>query len=311
MDEHIEISIVVPVFNEGGNIDAFLDRLEPAISAIEPNHEILVIDDGSTDDSYGRLLDRCRRNTRLRVVSLSRNYGKEAALTAGFDYCRGRAAVSMDSDLQHPPEMLGTLIAKWREGNEVVYTYRESRADDPWIRGVCSRAFYRLYNRLVDVRIPPDASDFRLLDRKAIDALRQLREQTRFMKGLFSWVGFRQAGIPYTPAARHSGQTTWSFWRLWNFAVDGITSFGTLPLRVWLYIGTFISALSFVYASFLVLRTIVMGIDVPGFASIVVLILFFGGVQLVTLGIIGEYLGRVYQEVKNRPLYIVRDRMNF
>jgi len=233
------------------------------------------------------------------------------ALTAGYDACRGSAVVTIDADLQHPPELINALFERWREGYEVVYTRRLTREDESWIRELTGKAFYRIYNKLSEVPIPPDAGDFRLLDRKVVDALNQMRERNRFMKGLYSWVGFRQIGIEYVPEERRSGSSTWSVWRLWNYAMDGITSFGTIPLRIWLYVGSAISLISFVYASFLILRTILVGIEVPGFASLIVLILFFGGVQLITLGVIGEYLGRVYQEVKGRPLYIIKETEGF
>lgn len=299
------------MYNEGENMDALLDRLEPAVEALDRSYEIICVDDGSSDETVERVQARCAGNPHLRLICLSRNYGKEIALTAGYDHCRGAAAVSIDADLQHPPEMIGELVGKWQEGYEIVFTRRKTRDDESWLRKVLGKAFYRIFNRLSDIPIPEDAGDFRLLDRKAIDALSQLRERNRFMKGLYAWVGYRQIGIEFEPDDRHGGKSTWNLWKLWNYALDGLTSFGTIPLRVWTYVGSAIALLSFVYAGYLVIRTIAFGVDVPGFASLIVLILFFGGIQLITLGVFGEYLGRVYQEVKNRPLYFVRETKGF
>ena len=303
--EYLELSVIVPTYDEGENIDALLDRLEPALSKLAIAYEIIFVDDGSTDNTVETVRARRRSNSRICLIELSRNFGKENAITAGFDFSKGDAVICMDADLQHPPELIETLIGLWREGFEVVYTRRKTRNDGTWLRGILGKAFYHIYNKLSDAPIPPDAGDFRLLDRSVVQALCRLRETSRFMKGLYSWVGFRQIGVEFVPEERHKGKSTWNLWSLWNYAVEGITSFGTIPLRIWTYVGSLIALLSFVYAIFLVVRTIVWGADVPGFASLIVLVLFFGGIQLITLGIFGEYLGRVYQEAKGRPLYIV------
>lgn len=307
----VEISVVAPMFNEAANLDAFFDRLEPVLKNTGKSYEIICVDDGSTDDTLEVLSRHRLRNQSICVLGLARNFGKEIALTAGLDHARGAAVISIDSDLQHPPELIPTFIEKWQEGYDVVYARRKTRDDGSFVRKLLGNAFYLIYNKMVDVEIPRDAGDFRLFDQKVVGALGLLRERNRFMKGLYSWVGFRQIGVDFSPDPRHGGSSSWSLWKLWNFALDGITSFGTLPLRIWLYVGIFVATISFVYAGFLIVRTLVDGADVPGFASLIVLILFFGGVQLITLGVMGEYLGRVYQEVKARPLYVVRRSEGF
>ena len=304
--EEVEISIIAPMFNEAGNLDALFERLVPILENTGKTYEIICVDDGSTDDTLEKLSHHRNRNQAVCIISLARNFGKEIALTAGLDHARGAAVISIDSDLQHPPELIPTFIEKWSEGYDVVYARRRTRDDESFLRKFLGNTFYLIYNKMVDVEIPRDGGDFRLFDRKVVNAICQLRERNRFMKGLYSWVGFRQFGVDFEPDPRQGGSSSWSLWKLWNFALDGITSFGTLPLRVWLYVGIFVAVVSFIYATFLIVRTLMEGIDVPGYASLIVLILFFGGVQLISLGVIGEYLGRVYQEVKERPLYIVK-----
>ena len=302
-----ELSIVVPLYCEESNVDPLFERLETVVRNLDVSYEIICVDDSSKDNTLLRLLDHRRRNPAIKVVALARNFGKELALTAGLDYSRGEAVVPIDADLQDPPECIQALMAKWREGYDVVYAKRRNRAGETWFKKVTANGFYRIIGSLSQVTIPQDTGDFRLMDRRVVEALKQLPERTRFMKGLFAWVGYRQTFITYDRDARHSGRTKWNYWQLWNFAIDGIVSFSSTPLRVWGYLGLAISAISFIYASFLVMRTLVLGIDVPGYASLMVAILFLGGVQLVSLGIIGEYLGRIYEEVKQRPLYLVRE----
>ncbi|MEM9977860.1 MAG: glycosyltransferase family 2 protein [Cyanobacteria bacterium P01_D01_bin.2] len=302
-----ELSIVVPLYCEESNVDPLFERLETVVRSLGVSYEIICVDDNSKDNTLLRLLDHRQRNPAIKVVALARNFGKELALTAGLDYSRGQAVVPIDADLQDPPECIQALMAKWREGYDVVYAKRRNRAGETWFKKVTANGFYRIIGSLSQVTIPEDTGDFRLMDRRVVDALKQLPERTRFMKGLFAWVGYRQTFITYDRDARHSGRTKWNYWQLWNFAIDGIVSFSSTPLRVWGYLGLVISAISFIYASFLVMRTLILGIDVPGYASLMVAILFLGGVQLVSLGIIGEYLGRIYEEVKQRPLYLVRE----
>ncbi|MEM8806103.1 MAG: glycosyltransferase family 2 protein [Cyanobacteria bacterium P01_G01_bin.38] len=303
----IELSIVVPLYCEASNIDHLFERLETVILGLDVAYEIVCVDDGSHDDTLGRLIAHHSRNPNIKVVALSRNYGKELALTAGIDYAQGKAVVPIDADLQDPPELIGALLDKWREGYDVVYARRRTRQGESWFKQFTANAFYRVIGRMSQVPIPEDTGDFRLLDRRVVEALKTLPERTRFMKGLFAWVGYKQTFITYDRAPRHSGTTKWNYWKLWNFAVDGITSFSTTPLKVWSYVGLGFSMIAFIYATFLVLRTLIRGIDVPGYASLMVAVLFLGGVQLMSLGILGEYLGRVYEEVKGRPLYLVRE----
>ncbi|MEM8610576.1 MAG: glycosyltransferase family 2 protein [Cyanobacteria bacterium P01_H01_bin.105] len=302
-----ELSIVVPLYCEASNIDPLLERLEHVAQSLGESYEIVCVDDGSKDSTLLQLIEHHRRNPAIKVVALARNFGKELALTAGIDYSRGQAVIPMDADLQDPPECIQALMEKWREGYDVIYAKRRSRAGETWFKKFSANGFYRIIGSLSQVSIPQDTGDFRLMDRRVVEALKQLPERTRFMKGLFAWVGYKQTYITYDRDPRHSGNTKWNYWKLWNFAISGIVSFSSTPLRVWGYLGVIISVISFLYASFLILRTLVLGIDVPGYASLMVAILFLGGVQLVSLGIIGEYLGRVYEEVKQRPLYLVRE----
>jgi glycosyltransferase involved in cell wall biosynthesis len=247
----------------------------------------------------------------LKVLSLSRNFGKDVALSAGFAHVSGAAAVPIDADLQDPPELIEQMVAKWREGFDVVYATRVRRGGESIVRRFSARYFYRIFDRITDIPIPPDTGDFRLLDRRVVDILVRLPERTRFMKGLFAWVGFRQAALNFDRPERRAGLTKWTYWRLWNFALDAITSFSSVPLKVWSYVGVVVSIFAFLYALFLAGLTIVRGVVVPGYASIMVAVLFLGGVQLITLGIMGEYLARMYNEVKGRPLYLVRGRWGF
>ncbi len=302
----IEISIVVPLYCEESNIDHLFERLLQALIPLKSSYEIVCIDDGSKDNTLLRLIEHHQRNPAIQVVALSRNFGKELALTAGIDYARGQAVIPIDADLQDPPELIIQLVEKWREGYDVVYAKRRTRRGETWLKRFTANAFYRVIGRMSQVPIPADTGDFRLLDRQVVTALQRLPERTRFMKGLFAWVGFRQTYIEYDRAERYSGKTSWNYWKLWNFAVDGITSFSLGPLKVWTYVGLGFSLAAFAYAGFLVIRTLIFGIDLPGYASLMVAVLFLGGVQLLTLGILGEYLGRVYEEVKGRPLYLVR-----
>jgi polyisoprenyl-phosphate glycosyltransferase len=306
-----ELSIVVPIYNELGNIATFLERVEAVLKRLGSDYEILFVDDGSTDASVPALIEHRQRNPAIKVLSLSRNFGKDMALTAGLERAVGRAVIAMDVDLQDPPEVIPELVTKWRAGYDMVYATRSSRNGDSILKRVAAAWFYRVHNELADIHIPLDTGDFRLMDRRVIQALRCLPERNRFMKVLFSWVGFRQVGVPYRREARLHGKTKWRFWQLWNFALDGITSSSTLPLRIWSYVGMCVSLAAFAYALLLVFRTLVLGVDVPGYASLMVAVLFLGGINLLTLGIFGEYLGRIYIETKHRPLYFVRESHGF
>jgi glycosyltransferase involved in cell wall biosynthesis len=307
----VELSVVIPLYNEELNIDCLFERLESVLNRLNMSYEIVGVNDGSKDNTLGRLVEHHRRNPAIKVVGLSRNFGKEIALTAGIDYTSGKAVVPIDADLQDPPELIEELVAKWREGYDVVCATRLSRQGESWLKRFTANAFYRVIERMSPVPIPRNTGDFRLLDRRVVEALKTLPERTRFMKGLFAWVGFKQTSIFFERPQRYKGTTKWNYWRLWNFALDGITSFSFLPLKVWSYMGLIVSAISLIYALYLVIRTFIFGIDVPGYASLMVAVLFMGGVQLISLGVIGEYLGRVYQDVKGRPLYLVRECYGF
>jgi len=275
------------------------------------SYEIVCVDDGSTDETLVRLLERRANDPRLKILSFSRNFGKDVALSAGIEHACGAAVIPIDCDLQDPPELIEEMIAQWRLGYDVVYATRAARPGDGFTKRLTARMFYRLLDAVSEVPIPRDAGDFRLLDRKVVDAVLELPERSRFMKGLFAWVGFKQTELSFERPGRNAGSGAWTYWRLWNFALDGITSFSTLPLKIWSYIGLVISLLAFGYAIFLALLKIARGINVPGYTSLMVVVLFFAGVQLITLGVIGEYLGRVFTEVKRRPLYLLREAHGF
>lgn len=307
------LSIVVPVLNEADVIDLFLTRLEPALAraraALGPTgrSEIVFVDDGSMDGTSARIAAHIRPGSGIRLVKLSRNFGKDAALAAGLAHARGDAVVPMDVDLQDPPELLEQMVAAWRDGAKVVNAERADRQSDAWFKRASARLFYGLYNRLASFPIAPDVGDFRLLDRSAVVVLNQMPERIRFMKGLFSWIGFRQATITYTRAPRAGGTSKWRHWALWNFALDGITGSTTLPLRVWTYVGAAIALGALLYAGFTVARTLIAGVDVPGYASLLTVVLTLGALNLLALGIIGEYVGRIAVEVRGRPLYVVEE----
>jgi glycosyltransferase involved in cell wall biosynthesis len=307
----LRLSVVVPMYNEAASADAFFDALLPILAAVADDFEVVCVDDGSRDATVAVVLARQGREPRIRLVALSRNFGKEAALSAALDHCAGDAVVAIDADLQMPPRQIAAMVAKWREGWDVVAATRDGRDTDGRRRGFFSRQFYLVYNRIADTQIPPETGDFRLMDRAVVDALRRLPESNRFMKGLFAWVGFRVVTIPYTHGERQSGISSFRMWKLWNFALDGITGFSSWPLRVWSYIGFGIALLSFLYAIAVIVRTLLFGSDVPGYASLMTVVLFLGGIQLLTLGIIGEYIGRIMIETKRRPVYLVRRRWGF
>ncbi|QDZ41400.1 glycosyltransferase family 2 protein [Euhalothece natronophila Z-M001] len=309
--QNITLSVVIPCYNEQDNIDLLLKRLLAVIDQLNLTFEIICVNDSSKDDTLNCLIQHHKINPQIKVINLSRNFGKEIALTAGIDYAIGDAVIPMDADLQDPPELIEQLVAKWREGYDVVYATRRSRHGESWLKRWSAYAFYQIAQHLSEVPIPLNTGDFRLLDRQVVEALKQMPERTRFMKGLFAWVGFRQTAVLYERTPRYKGSTTWNYWRLWNFALDGITSFSSLPLKIWSYLGITFSFLAFLYGSFLIIRTLIWGVDVPGYASLIVTILFLGGLQLISLGMIGEYLSRLYQEVKGRPLYLVRDCYGF
>jgi glycosyltransferase involved in cell wall biosynthesis len=302
------VSLVIPFFNEALGVAPFFQRLTQTCDALSTRYkfQFVCINDGSFDETLAELVKVKKSLSNMTIIDFSRNFGKEAALTAGLDHASGDAVIPMDSDLQHPPEVLPQLLQKWEEGFEVVLAQRMSRQTDPLFQKMAAHMFYKLNQKISQVHIPADVGDFRLMDRRVVDAVKQLRENNRFMKGIFAWVGFKSATISFDVAERHSGASTFNAWKLWNLALDGITSFSTVPLRVWTYLGGLVSLFAFLYASYIFIRTLVLGVDTPGYASLMIAILFLGGVQLIGIGVLGEYLGRVYSEVKARPSYIVR-----
>ncbi len=307
MDDAFLLSIIVPVFNEQEVLHEFYRRLSQVLDGIDAAMEIVFVNDGSTDYSLLQLQELQANDPRIAILDLSRNFGKEIAMTAGLDHVRGDAVVIIDADLQDPPELIPQMIEEWRHGFDVVYAQRRSRAGESTLKKTTASLFYRIMQRISRVQIPVDTGDFRLLSRRAVDALAGLRERHRFMKGLFAWIGYPQKAILYDRDARHDGLSKWNYLALWNFALEGITSFSTLPLKVATYLGTFTAFGAFLYGLFIIFQTLFFGNPVAGYPSLLVVVLFLGGIQLMALGVIGEYLGRMFDETKGRPLYLVKD----
>ena len=305
------LSLVVAAYSEEDVLGVFFERLEAVLAEIGESYEIVCVNDGSRDRTAAILAEAAARDSRIRVVNLSRNFGKEIALTACLDNAAGQAVVPLDADLQDPPELIAEFIRLWRDGFHVVYAVRNARETDSWLKRTTAGAFYALLNKLSNVEIPHNAGDFRLMDRRVVDAVKSLPERNRFMKGLFAWVGFRQTAVYYERPKRAAGTSKFNYWKLWNFALDGITGYSTVPLRLATYFGLIFAILAMIYGLYLLLRTLIFGVDVPGYASTMVAVIFMGGAQLTVLGIIGEYLGRLYSEAKHRPLYIVENRIGF
>ncbi|MGO3700557.1 MULTISPECIES: glycosyltransferase family 2 protein [Halomonas] len=304
----VELALVVPVFNEEQTIELFVQHVHQVLADVEWQWNILFVDDGSSDQTLTILKQIVERYPRVGYIALSRNFGKEVALSAGLLNARGDAAVPMDVDLQDPPELIMTFVQCWREAQvDMVYGVRTTRPEDTAAKRRSASWFYRLFNRITETPIPENAGDFRLIDRRMIEALRHLPERNRFMKGLYAWVGYTSLSVPYSRPARVAGDSKFNYWRLWNFALDGIFSFSTLPLRVWSYIGALIAGISFLYIIVIIAQVIFFGRDAPGYASMMSAILFFGGMQLLSIGILGEYVGRLFIESKQRPLYFVID----
>ena len=303
------LSTVIPFLNEEDCIPALIAELDDSLTRLGIGFELVLVDDGSRDRSVEVAKEELRKRPHITatIISLSRNFGKEAALTAGLAAADGDIVVPLDADLQDPPSVIEGMLARWREGYDVVYAVRRQRAGESKTKRLTAYGFYRLMGRLSRTGIPADTGDFRLMDRCVVDALLKLPERSRFMKGLFAWVGFRQTAIYYDRDPRKLGQTNWNYWKLWNFAIDGVTSFSRIPLQIWSYAGLAIALLALGYGSWMVIRTSLFGIDLPGYASLMTAVLFLGGVQLISLGVIGEYIGRIYDETKKRPLYIVRE----
>lgn len=305
------LSLVVPMYNEEENIDIFYKKITEVMKKNQYLYEIICINDGSKDGTLSKLTTLSQMDTRIKVIDLSRNFGKEIAMSAGLKYSSGDAVIPIDADLQDPPELIPLLVEKWFEGYDVVYATRERRDGETVLKKATAHMFYRFIQKITKIDIPADTGDFRLMSRQVVDEINRLPEQHRFMKGLFSWVGFKQTSISYQRDPRFAGKTSFNYWKLWNFAIEGITSFSFAPLQIAMYLGFLVSGFSLLYAVYLIFQTLLFGNLVPGYPSLMVAILFFGGVQLITLGIIGEYVGRIYNETKRRPLYIVRESINF
>lgn len=303
------ISLVIPVYNEEEAVPFFLEAVRGIVAAEPYDFEFVFVNDGSRDRTLNVLLAAHNADPRVKIIDLARNFGKEPAMAAGFHAARGDAVIPMDVDLQDPPELILDFLRKWEEGHAVVIGVRQQRQSDTVFKRNSAGMFYRVFNVLCGCNLVPNAGDFRLMDRAVVDALNALPERVRFTKGLYAWVGFSQTTVLYNRPPRLVGSTKWNAWKLWNFALDGITSFSTLPLRIWSYLGMGVALCGFVYAAWLVLRTMFLGSDLPGYASLMVSVLTLGGLTLVSLGVIGEYLGRIYEEVKGRPLFIIRSRV--
>jgi len=305
------LSLVVPMHNEAEVLGVFFQRIGEATKDLGVEVEIICVDDGSRDATLQGLIDRAGADPAVKVIALARNFGKEAAMTAGIEAAGGDMVVPIDADLQDPPELIAEFIRLWETGYDVVYGSRADRSSDTAMKRTSAHLFYRIFNRVSDLDIPESAGDFRLMDRAVVEALKRLPERNRFMKGLFAWVGFRQIGVPYVRPERAAGTTTMGYWRLWRFALDGITSFSTAPLRVWTGIGFAAAVLALIFAGGLIVRVLIVGREVPGYASMMVVLLLSFALQMIAIGVLGEYVGRLYQEVKGRPIYLVRARIGF
>ncbi|HWB45484.1 MAG TPA: glycosyltransferase family 2 protein [Hyphomicrobiaceae bacterium] len=303
------LSVVVPVLNEERGISPLAARLQPVLEGLGLAWEVVFVDDGSTDGTLGAVRALNRTDKRYKAISFSRNFGKEIAIAAGMRYARGDVVVLMDADLQHPPDLIRDFVSYWRQGYEIVYGQRIDRGADSVAHRWAARTFYAVFRALSGTELPPGAGDFRLLGRKAVDAMNLMGERVRFNKGLFAWVGFRSVGVPFHVAARQGGASRWRPRQLLRFALDGFASFTTVPLRVWSYLGLLISLFALGSALLFLVKTLLFGVDVPGFPTLIVSVMFFAGVQLMSLGVIGEYLGRMYEEVKGRPLFLVSEEV--
>ncbi|GGB03826.1 glycosyltransferase family 2 protein [Agarivorans gilvus] len=301
------ISIICPCYNEQDTVAVFTETMLPELAKTELSYELIFINDGSRDQTLSKLKDLQTQHANIRVINLARNFGKEAALTAGIDRSKGQVVVPIDVDLQDPPELIHDFIREWQQGYDVVVAKRSDRTSDSFAKKLSAEWFYKFHNKISHVKIPENVGDYRLMTRRVVEAIQQLPENQRFMKGIFSWVGFKTKIIEYKRDPRVAGETSFNGWKLWNFALEGITSFSTAPLRIWLYVGLLISLLAFVYGSAIVIKTLIFGIDAPGYASLITIMLFLGGVQLIGLGVMGEYIGRLFMESKRRPIYIIEE----
>ncbi len=301
------ISLICPCYNEQEVIGYFLSSVTPILESFEKPYEIIFINDGSRDNTFNVLLNAKKQYPHIRIINFSRNFGKEAAMTAGLDVCQGEVIIPIDVDLQDPPGLIKDFIHEYENGYDVVVAKRVDRTSDSFAKKLSAAYFYKLHNKISQVTIPDNVGDYRLMSRKVVTEIQKLPENQRFMKGIFAWVGFKTAIVEYVRQPRKAGTTSFNGWKLWNFALDGITSFSTVPLRIWLYMGMIIAFLSFIYGSVIIVKTLIYGIDSPGYASLITIILFIGGIQLMGIGILGEYIGRIYMESKRRPPYIIEN----
>ena len=301
------ITLVVPVYNEEESIDTFIATIDKELESLRDQIQILFVNDGSRDKTRDVVEKAIERDPRVTLVNLARNFGKEAAMTAGLAHAKGDAIIPMDVDLQDPPHLILEFVRLWREeGYDTVYGVRTDRNADTAMKRLTAGGFYRFFNAVsTTTKIPENAGDFRLMDRRVVDAINQLPERNRFMKGLFAWAGFRSIGVNYARPERVAGTTKFNYWKLWNFALDGLFSFSSWPLRVWSYIGGIVAGISFLYMIFIILKVMITGVDSPGYASLMCVILFLGGMQLLSIGIMGEYIGRMFLEVKQRPVFLI------
>jgi glycosyltransferase involved in cell wall biosynthesis len=308
-DTSILLSVVIPAYNEEAGIAEFHRRLSNVMETLDLQWEGIYVNDGSRDGTLAVLKKLRMADSHIAIVNLSRDFGKEAAMTAGLDHARGDAVVVIDADLQDPPEVIPDLVAGWMEGFDMVYAQRRKREGEPWLRRITAFLFYRLIRRAGEFEVPSEVGDFRLMSRRHVDAVLRLRERHRFMKGLFCWAGFPSKAVLYDRSPRHADTTKWTYWRLWNFALEGITSFTIVPLKIATYMGLIVTALAVVFGGYVVIMTLLFRDPVAGYPSMMAVVLFLGGTQLITLGLIGEYLGRIFNETKCRPLYVVEDFM--
>ncbi|MDR0581160.1 MAG: glycosyltransferase family 2 protein [Holosporaceae bacterium] len=302
-----DLSIIVPFYNESESVDTFFETILPLLRRTKLSFEILCINDGSRDNTLDLLKNFQKKHRQIKILDFSRNFGKDAAITAGLDFAAGKCVIPMDCDLQDPPELILDMIKKWKDGFDVVLAKRVDRSEDSVAKRVTAKLFYKICNLLSDLELPENVGDFRLMDRKVTDALKTFPERQRFFKGLFAFVGYKTAIVEYKRPERRKGKTKWSYWKLWNYAIDGITSFSMFPLKISTYFGLLITLLAFARGVWIFFRTIFLGIDMPGYASLMTTMLFLGGVQLMSLGVIGEYIGRIYIESKKRPIYIIKE----
>jgi glycosyltransferase involved in cell wall biosynthesis len=305
-----EISVVVPLRDEASGIESFAVALQTHVKAAVDDYECIFVDDGSRDATWEILKRLALREPHFKLIRLSRNFGKDAALRAGLDAVLGRAAIVLDADFQDPPELIGEMVKRWRNGADSVTPVRRNRDSDSWIKRTTGQWFYRCFNKLADTEIPANAGDFRLVDRRVLDALAACPEKIRFHKGLFCWVGYRNEFVEFDRPERNAGSSSWNYWKLWNYALDGIVGFSSAPLKIWSYLGLFIAGGAFAYGLYLIGYTLLFGRDVPGYASLMVVLLFLGGLNLLTMGILGQYLAQIFQEVKSRPSYFVAERFS-